>query len=219
MATKPRTPPRVAALVLAAVFVATLPVDAAEVADAIPRRESDWLVVDLRLHDLLDERTRSTVESGLPGSCLVEIELRDATGAARARRTLERSLEVDLWEDVVRLLEGENWRRFDSLAAADSAWSRWEGVRLARWHTLDPRRRYRLRVRILVEPLGAEERERVSRWVSRVERDDRRELSVDLGGLVQRFFGSADAASDAHLWSGPEFTPATLASGTEERDR
>ena len=179
---------------------------AGHVVDAQVRHEGDWLVVDLRLADLLDPRTRSTVESGLPGSCLLEIELRDEDAEFAMTRRLERSLEVDLWEDVVRLIEDGRELVFRSLAEADSAWSTWSSLRMARWSTLPQDRHYHLQISVHVEPLGAEERERVSRWVSRSEHNDRRDYSIDMGGLVRRFFGSAEEDRDVNLWRGPPFT-------------
>jgi hypothetical protein len=178
---------------------------AGDVLEARPVRSGSWLVVDLRTVDLLDARTRSTVESGLPGTCLLQIELRDDRGAVTARRLVERSLEFDLWENVVRLIEGTQERVFATLAAADSSWSRFEALRLAPWSQLLPQRNYHLRVRLDVVPLGAEERQRVSQWVSRSERGDRRELSLDVGGLVARFLGGSDAEADATVWRGPDF--------------
>jgi hypothetical protein len=178
---------------------------AGEVVDAQVRHEDDWLVVDLQLADLLDDRTRSTVESGLPGSCLLEIELRDDRSDFRASRRLERSLEVDLWEDVVRVVEAGRALAYGSIAEADSAWSDWRSLRIARWSTLPGGRAWQLRIAVHVQPLGAEERERVSRWVSAGDRGDRRDVSIDVGGLMRRFFGSGEDAREVDVWRGPTF--------------
>ena len=172
--------------------------------------EEGWLVVDLQLGDLLDDRTRSTVESGLPGSCLIEVELRDAGADYSVTRRLERSLEVDLWEDVVRMIENGRELVFASIAEADSAWSRWSSLRVAQWATLSADREYHLRVAVHVQPLGAEERERVSRWVSAGDRGDRRDVSIDMGGLVRRFFGSGDDGGEVEVWRGPAFRLETI---------
>lgn len=183
-----------------------------EVVEANARRESGWLVVDLRLAELLDARTLSTIESGLPGSCLLEVELRDARDGVVALRRFERSLEVDLWEDVVRMIEAGEETVFASIAEADSAWSRWSAMRIAPATLLSTEARYELRISVHVQPLGSEERERVSRWVSQSERDDRRDLSIDMGGLVRRFFGSPDTEEDVRSWTSAPFTLATLES-------
>ena len=178
---------------------------AGEVVDAQLRREADWLVVDLQLAELLDERTRSTVESGLPGSCLLEIELLDDRGELQASRRLERSLEVDLWDDLVRLIDPSQVIVYASIAEADSAWSRWSSLRLVRWSSLAGGRDYHLEIAVHVQPLGAEERERVSEWVSASGTGDRRDVSIDMGGLVRRFFGSGDETGDVEIWRGPRF--------------
>lgn len=178
---------------------------AASVVDAIPRRSGAWLVVDVITQDLLDERTRSTVESGLPGSCVLHVELQDRDGAISFARTVERSLVFDLWEDVARLTEGARERVFPLLAVADSAWARFDAIPLAPWTSLASQTTYRLRVHLSVQPLGQEERERVSRWVTRSEQDERRAFAVDLGGLVRRFVGGAAREETSPVWIGPPF--------------
>jgi len=188
--------------------------DAGQVIEAEVRHEGEWLVVDLQLAELLDARTLSTVESGLPGSCLLEVELREQNADAIVIRRLERSLELDLWEDVVRLIEDGREFVFNSIAEADSAWSAWPSVRLAQWASLAQDRTYQLRVAVHVQPLGSEERERVSRWVSESERNDRRDFSIDMGGLVRRFFGSGDDEVD--VWRGRPFTLETVRRAGEE---
>ena len=199
-----RTLARLAVLTVALSSVTV--VRAGEVADVVVRHESDWLVVDLQLTDLLDARTRSTIESGLPGSCLLEIELRDDRADFAVTRRLERSLEVDLWDNVVRLIESGRELVFVSLAEADSAWSTWSSLRIAQWSSLSRGGSYQLQVSIHVQPLGAEERERVSQWVSESGRGDRTDVSIDMGGLVRRFFGKREDDSGVDVWRGPVFT-------------
>lgn len=186
---------------------------AARVQSATPRHDDGWLVVDVRTSELLDERTRSTVESGLPGSCVLLVELREGSDTVAATRAIERSLAFDLWENVVRLLEGKQERVFASMAAADSAWSRFDAVRLKPWNTLEIGATYRIQVRVHVQPLGAEERERVSQWVSQSSEGERREFAIDVGGLVKRFMGGSSSGSDASVW---ESDPFTLQSGEEQ---
>lgn len=186
-------------------FDATL-AHAAKVVSAIPRREDGWLVVDVRAAELLDERTRSTVESGLPGSCVLLVELLDSADVVAASRAIERSLAFDLWEDVVRLSEGTQERVFHAMAAADSAWARFDAVRMKPWSALNSGATYRLHVRVHVQPLGSEERERVSRWVSQTEAGERREFAIDVGGLVRRFMSGDTESGDASVWKGPPFT-------------
>lgn len=199
--------------VLAVALMSVTVSRAGEVVDAQVRQESGWLVADLQLADLLDERTLSTVESGLPGSCLLEVELRDDESDFRVVRRLERTLEVDLWEDVVRMIEAGRELAFASIAEADSAWSNWSSVRIAQWSTLPGDRTWHLRVAVHVQPLGAEERERVSKWVSAGDRGDRRDVSIDMGGLVRRFFGSGEDLGQVEVWRGPTFRLEAIGEG------
>ena len=183
---------------------------AARVVSATPRRVDGWLVVDVHAVDLLDERTRSTVESGLPGSCVLLVELRDSADAVAATHAIERSLALDLWENVVRLTEGGSERVFTALDTADSAWSRFDAVRLRRWGSLNSGATYQLHVSVHVQPLGSEERERVSRWVSQSDEGERREFAIDVGGLVRRFVKGSSSESDASVWKSAPFTLQTF---------
>lgn len=201
-----------------------LPAQAGRVVEAQPHRADGWLRVDLWTADLLDPRTRSTVESGLPGSCHVRLELRTDDGEVVVRRAIERVLEFDLWEGVARVRGGGLDAAFSTLAAADSAWARFASIPLLPWSRVDADRRHRLFVHVEVESFGTEEAERVSRYVSESERGDRTELSFDLGGLVRRFVGAGDDEGD--VWRSESFVPRALphrppdaSDGTTDDDR
>lgn len=198
---------RVAAL--AALLVLAAPVHAGRVADVHPHRHDGWIAVTVRTADLLDARTRSTVESGLPGSARLLLELRDASDDVVARRAVERVLEFDLWEGVARVREATRERTFRSIDAADSAWALFRSVPLVRLDRVDPGRELRVMVRVEVESFGAEERARVSRYVSESARGEERELTFDLGGLVGRLVG-AGRAGDGEVWTGAAFRATAL---------
>lgn len=180
------------------------------IVELAPRRDGGWLSVDLRATDLLDARTRSTVESGLPGSCELRLVLEREGRGAVAHRSVRRQLELDLWEEVVWLRGEEVERSFSSLAAADSAWSRFRGLRLKAWSELVADARYRVVARLEVRPLGADERAEMSRWVSRREDQDRRETSFDLGGLLHHFVGGASGREEGLVRRTDFFRPAEI---------
>lgn len=203
-------PPLRTALALTVWLLAASPVTAGRVVEVEPYRADGWLHVDVHTADLLDPRTRSTVESGLPGHCRLRLELRDARDEVAVRRVIERVLAFDLWEGIARVREGASERAFRSIDAADSAWSHFAGLRLLPWERVDLDGRYRLHVQVRVEPFGPEERERVSEYVSENERGDRRELAFDLGGLVGRLVGRGGTDDDAPVWTSPPFRPASL---------
>lgn len=193
-----------------------LPVRAGRIVDATPHLADGWIAVDVRARDLLDDRTRSTVESGLPGSCRLLVELRDASDRLAARRAVERVLEFDLWEGIARVRDGRGETVFGSIAAADSAWSRFLSIRIAPVSRLDATRPYRVFLRVEVESFGSEERARVSRYVSDTADGERREVAFDLGRLVGELVGSDD--EDDEVWRGPSFVPAELDSIATEPD-
>lgn len=166
------------------------------------------LVVSARARDLLDDRTRSTIESGLPGSGRLEFTLERRDGATTRRRVLERTLRLDLWRDRYVHEAGGERTEFRTLAAADSAWSRMDDVVLARLAELDAEREYRVRLVVSVEPLRAEDRGKVSRFV-RQGSDTREEFRLDLSALMRRWFGGGTEAEEAGATT-PWFRPREL---------
>lgn len=200
---------------LGALILATTSVRAGRVLEARPHRDDGWLAVSVRTDHLLDQRTRSTVESGLPGSARLLLELRDGSNEVAARRAIERVLEFDLWEGVARVRDGLDETVYPTIAAADSAWAHFESIRLLPIDRVERGVRYRVWARIEVESFGSEERERVSRYVSESSRGDRRELAFDLGGLVGRLVGSG--GDDDTVWQSPDFRLGELPEADEPR--
>jgi len=173
-----------------------------------------WLHADLHLRDLIDDRTRSTIDSGLSGVCAYEVTLLDGRSRVVTRRRWVLHLEHDLWEDryLVRGPEGD--RELASLAAMDSVVCRIEGLRLTPLSSLSQEREYRLRVTVEVQPLAAEDQDRLASYVSRRGDRSREELDLDLGSLFGGLFSgggggstSLDAIGEGFRLRGLELRP------------
>ncbi len=184
---------------------------AGSVTSAQTFRRGGWLHVSLQARDVLDARTVSTVESGLPGSCMYRIQLEDRAGATVGERVVELSVRLDLWENqyVVRGPHGSS--ALATLAAADSALSHLDAVRLLPVEHLNASREYRVQVEVEVQPLGAHDQARISRYVSQNTRGPRQEFALNLSALFHRVFGSRGGSeSTGAPFYGPFFTPAEL---------
>ena len=107
-----------------------LPVGAAEIRSLLPGATDGWLSFSLSARDLLDPRTTSTIESGLPGNCIYQVSLVDAEGDVLEHRFYNFTLRFDVWEELYRLDGPGGERVFASLAAADSAWAHPVGLKL-----------------------------------------------------------------------------------------
>lgn len=174
-----------------------LPAASAEIVEVRPWRQDQWLVVNVRATDLLDARTRSTVESGLPGSLGLDLFVEEEGVGVVAESAVQRSLELDLWEGTVQLRESSLTKILPSLAAADSAWSSFEALRLIPWDVLSAEGRYRIHVQLRVRPLGVDDRERVARWVSRSDDGNRRDVRLDVGKLLRHLVGGERSPTEA----------------------
>ncbi len=160
-----------------------------EIVSLHPYRDTGWLRLDLRARNLLDDRTVSTIESGLPGTCVFHLRVENRDGEVVVERLVELSLRFDLWENHY-VLDGEGESlTLPSLAAADSAWSTLHGQRLCALDRLAPQDEYRVLVRTAVQPLAPEDRERLSHYVSRNSGGGGEEVALDLGALISGIFG------------------------------
>ncbi|MEZ4388592.1 MAG: hypothetical protein R3D98_13675 [Candidatus Krumholzibacteriia bacterium] len=170
----------------------------------------DWLYADLALRDVIDSRTRSTIDSGLSGVCAYEVTLLDSGSQVVVRRRWALHLEHDLWDDqyLVRGPEGEHL--LASLAAMDSLCSSIDGLRLTPLGRLDLDGVYRLQVTVEVQPLAAEDQDRLARYVSRRGDRNREELDLDLGSLFGRLFTGGRGGTTAVDFTGPDFRPRAL---------
>jgi hypothetical protein len=200
-----------AARVFVGAWLATLAASTASsaVTDVTVHRHGPWLEVDLRAPTMLDERVASTVESGLPGTCVYRCAVEQESDGVVARQVLELQIRLDLWENQY-VLEGPGRHDvFSSLAAADSACSNVKNLVMMRLDDLLPRQRYRVRVESAVLPLGLEDRERISHFVSESGRGDH-EFSLDVGAVLHRLFTGAGGGSGAPAAISTAFRPDEL---------
>jgi hypothetical protein len=190
-----------------AVFV--VPVGAAEIRSLRPGVTDGWLSFTLSADDLLDARTTSTIESGLPGNCIYRVSLVDATGKPSEDRFYNFTLRFDVWEELYRLDGPGGERVFGSLAAADSAWAHPADLKLVPLSHLNGGEEYRLRVEVSVRSIAMADRLRLAEFVSRSSAAGRQELHVDVGALFTRLSGKVEAEGAARFES-PRFRPASL---------
>ncbi len=188
----------------------SLAASAVEMANLTPYREAGRLRVNLEARQLLDAPTASTIDSGLPGTCVYRLGLESLDGAVIKEQLLTFSLRLDLWENLYILDGPEGQTNFSSLAAADSAWSRLRDIDICGLDRLASDEEYRLRVQILVQPLGPEQRARLSNYVSSNSGRNRDELALDLGAIFGRLIGGDDGGEDHSVFTSTSFRPTGL---------
>ncbi|MCP4545177.1 MAG: hypothetical protein GY835_01775 [bacterium] len=192
----------VRALLLTAILAASQA--SANVDVLYPYNHGGRLCLNLWASNLLDDRTASTIESGLPGTCVYHIRLLDSDGATVTEHLIELSLRLDLWENLY-LLQEEEQISFNTLAAADSAWSHREGIVLCALGELAGDAEYRVEAQVVVTPLAAEDRARLSRYVTSNSSRKREELSLDLGGLFGQLLRRANSDDNHTGFTSPLF--------------
>lgn len=183
---------------------------ATEITSVTPERQGAWLTLSIQARDLLDARTRSTVESGLPGTCVYRVDLIDEDEIIAGQRLLSYALRFDVWEELYRLEGPDGERAYSSLAEADSSWAHLNGVRVARLADLQANMRYRIRVHVAVRPIAPEDRLRVAEFVNQSSAGKNEEMHIDIGALFARLVGDAPQRAEESFQT-PQFLPASLA--------
>lgn len=165
-----------------------------------PARSGDYLVADLEFENLFSRPIENTLRSGLPIviDCIIEIQ---QPGGQGDRTILLRSeLGYDVWEGIFSLRRDDLSRVFEDFIALRRACDRLEALPLAPLRELPPRATFHMRLRVAVSPFAGGENDRVQRWLAETVSDpcnpDAREFRLDLGGLIDSFFRSADRDKD-----------------------
>ena len=140
---------------LALLFIPATAHAAARVENVVVEADGGWVACSFHVAGLLDERTASTIASGLSGTCVFRLALVDGDDRVLGQRAWQWQLGRDLWEDryVVRGADGAH--SFASLAQADSFCARATRVPLVSRDRLLAERPYRVAVSVEVQPLGA----------------------------------------------------------------
>ena len=196
--------------ILLLLSAATLAVAAPGVVAVDVRAHAGWLEADIQFANLIDLRTASTIDSGLPGICAYEVAVVGPSALIVGRRTWTLRLDHDLWEDRYLVTGPDGEQEVAGLAAMDSVCSLLEGVRLLPLDRLDPDTEYRLTVSVEVLPLASVDSHRLSRYLSRRGGGAREELDLDLGSLFNRLFKGGRTGRTTVAHTGPSFRPRTL---------
>ncbi len=169
----------------------------ARVGHATPLRRGGELVCDLGLTGLFPPAIENTLRSGLPVVIDLACEVRPEGGGRTIGQFQRSEVRYDVWEDHYTLIRDGRSRDFPDFEAVHNACRRLENLVLAPLSALAPAARVSLSLRVAVNPLSGEERERMARWLAETVTDpgdpSSRELRLDLGGLIQSFFRGGDA--------------------------
>ncbi len=160
-----------------------------------PARSGNYLVADLEFENLFPRPIENTLKSGLPVviDCIIEVQ---GDGGGNRGILLRSELSYDVWEGLYGLRRGELSHIFEDFLALREACDRLEAMPLVPLSAVPPRATFHLRLRVAVNPFAGEQEDRVARWLAETVSDprdpSRREFRVDLGGLIDGFFRSAD---------------------------
>ena len=133
--------------------------------------QSDTLRLDATIDSLFSKRAIDAIESGMTTSIAVQFRLRTGRGDNLGLRSLLRRLEHDIWEGQYRLIrqtarpDTQITSHFEDIRRACSEL---QGVTLALLPL--PDEPITLQVRIDVNPISPEQRERTRQWLKIIEK-------------------------------------------------
>lgn len=133
--------------------------------------QSDTLRLDATIDSLFSKRAIDAIETGMTTSIAVQFRLRTGRGDNLGLRSLFRRLEHDIWEGQYRLIrqsarpDTQITSHFEDIRRACSELQR---VTLAQLPL--PDEPITLQVRIDVNPISSEQRERTRQWLKIIEK-------------------------------------------------
>ena len=133
--------------------------------------QSDTLRLDATIDSLFSKRAIDAIETGMTTSIAVQFRLRTGRGNNLGLHSLLRRLEHDIWEGQYRLIrqsarpDTQITSHFEDIRRACSEL---QGVTLARLPL--PDEPITLQVRIDVNPISSEQRERTRQWLKIIEK-------------------------------------------------
>lgn len=148
--------------------------------------QSDTLRLDATINSLFSKRTIDAIESGMTTSIAVQFRLRTGRGDNLGQSSLLRRLEHDIWEGQYRLIrqsarpDTQITSHFEDIRRACSEL---QGVTLVQLPL--PDEPITLQVRIDVNPISPEQRERTRQWLKIIEK----------GSFLEFFFSLDRSAS------------------------
>ena len=168
--------------------------------------QSDTLRLDATIDSLFSKRAIDAIETGMTTSIAVQFRLRTGRGDNLGLRGLLRRLEHDIWEGQYRLIrqsarpDTQITSHFEDIR---HACSELQGVTLAQLPL--PDEPITLQVRIDVNPISPEQRERTRQWLKIIEK-----------GSFLEFFFSLDRSTSPEWIDLFRFRPSALPHLLEE---
>ena len=168
--------------------------------------QSDTLRLDATIDSLFSKRAIDAIETGMTTSIAVQFRLRTGRGDNLGLRGLLRRLEHDIWEGQYRLIrqsarpDTQITSHFEDIRRACSEI---QGVTLAQLPL--PDEPITLQVRIDVNPISPEQRERTRQWLKIIEK-----------GSFLEFFFSLDRSTSPEWIDLFRFRPSALPHLLEE---
>ena len=168
--------------------------------------QSDTLRLDATIDSLFSKRAIDAIETGMTTSIAVQFRLRTGRGDNLGLRGLLRRLEHDIWEGQYRLIrqsarpDTQITSHFEDIRRACSEL---QGVTLAQLPL--PDEPITLQVRIDVNPISPEQRERTRQWLKIIEK-----------GSFLEFFFSLDRSTSPEWIDLFRFRPSALPHLLEE---
>ena len=162
--------------------------------------QSDTLRLDATIDSLFSKRAIDAIETGMTTSIAVQFRLRTGRGDNLGLRSLLRRLEHDIWEGQYRLIlqsarpDTQITSHFEDIRRACSEL---QGVTLAQLPL--PDEPITLQVRIDVNPISPEQRERTRQWLKIIEK-----------GSFLEFFFSLDRSTSPEWIDLFRFRPSAL---------
>ncbi len=176
------------------------------------RAENGHLVLAFRADNLVSEKIKSTILSGLPAA--VEFEIRLLRGKGEMiRKSYFRTLSYDIWSEKFSIQFEDTTEVFRSFEAMLTRISRCTDMLITPLNRLDRLSRYTLKLRATVLPVSFRQNQKLAGWLEASETSDditseerASGFKFNISRLISFFMGSRPDRGRTSKWFETTFT-------------
>lgn len=171
--------------------------------------QNGGVIAQMRLENLFSPKIASTIRSGLPVIIRCDFRLQTGNGREVARETHSLQILFDIWTQRYRITLHDSNRFVSTFEELEKMFTQLELAAFTAHDRLDSAQSYRLRLRVAVIPISAEQGRQL---LQRLESNDlrgennaaesgRSGFSVNLSSLLAFFLSGEERAHGASEWA------------------
>ncbi len=171
--------------------------------------QTGGIAAHVQLENLFSPKITSTIRSGLPVIIRCDFRLQTGDGREVARELLSLQILFDIWTQRYRITLLDSNRYVSSFEEMEKTFTQFELAAITKHDQLDSALSYRLRLRVAVIPISAEQSKKLLQRLASndlqsegsASESGRSGFSVNLSSLLAFFLSGEERTHDASDWA------------------